>query len=107
FSDFMDRIAISIEQITILIRIGAFRFTGKNNYELLWKALFILQKPAKKNLQERLFTSSTKSFTFPEFHYSKLTKTYDELELLGFHLQHPFSVVSLKVCKSHLDSIQS
>src|SRR5699024_7692295 len=39
FSDFMDRIAISIEQITILIRIGAFRFTGKNNYELLWKAL--------------------------------------------------------------------
>ncbi len=36
--DFIDRIAISIEQLTILVRIDAFRFTKRTKTELLWHA---------------------------------------------------------------------
>ncbi|MBT8205967.1 MAG: DNA polymerase III subunit alpha, partial [Eudoraea sp.] len=36
--DFLDRVFISIEQVSILIRINAFRFTGVNKHELLWQA---------------------------------------------------------------------
>ena len=35
FTDFLDRIVISIEQLTILIKIDAFRFTRKQKPELL------------------------------------------------------------------------
>jgi len=34
--DFMKRVNISVEQLRILIRIGAFRFTEKSKKELLW-----------------------------------------------------------------------
>ena len=37
-SDFNDRIYTGIEQINILIRVGAFHFTGKSKKELLWEA---------------------------------------------------------------------
>ncbi|MGB5463219.1 MAG: DNA polymerase III subunit alpha, partial [Aureibaculum sp.] len=36
--DFIDRVPISVEQISILIKINAFRFTGRNKRELLWEA---------------------------------------------------------------------
>jgi len=36
--DFIDRVYCTIEQLSILIRINAFRDTGKDKYELLWKA---------------------------------------------------------------------
>ena len=45
--NFIDRVQISIEQISILIRVDAFRFTGKNKRELLWEAHFRLTKDQK------------------------------------------------------------
>lgn len=96
-SDFMERIPVSIEQISILINIEAFRFTGKNKYELLWESFFILQKSSNKNNQRRLFHFKSKEFRFPEFHSSKLSQMYTQLELLGFHLHHPFSLLKYKI----------
>lgn len=92
-ADFMERVPISIEQISILINIEAFRFTGKNKYELLWESFFILQKSAHQNHQKRLFHTKSREFQFPEFHSSQLSRIYTQLELLGFHLYHPFSLL--------------
>src|SRR5690349_20025082 len=36
-ADFIKRVSIAAEQLRILIRIGAFRFTGKTKKELLWE----------------------------------------------------------------------
>ena len=36
-ADFVNRVNISGEQLDILIRIDAFRFTGRNKYELMWE----------------------------------------------------------------------
>lgn len=96
-ADFLDRVPISIEQVSILINIDAFRFTGKNKYELLWAALFILQKPLTENLQQRLFRSAPREFKLPEFESAPINQAYDQLELLGFHLQHPFSLLKHKI----------
>jgi DNA polymerase-3 subunit alpha len=38
FEDFLDRVRIGVEQCTLLIRVGAFRFLGQSKKQLLWKA---------------------------------------------------------------------
>ena len=40
FDNFLKRVEISLEQLSILIRIGAFRFTGTSKKALLWEAHF-------------------------------------------------------------------
>src|SRR5690606_26422673 len=52
-SDFTERISISLEQVLILVRVGALRFTGKSQQALLWDVHFLLNKrpvKAKGNL---------------------------------------------------------
>lgn len=95
--DFIDRVKISLEQIRILIRINAFRFTGKDKHNLLWKALFILEKNKSYTNQEKLFKSQSTEFQLPTFEHSYLTDAYDQLELLGFHLIHPFKMLKSKM----------
>ena len=51
--DFIDRVSISIEQISILIKINAFRFTGINKREVLWEAHL---KISKVTFQEHVTT---------------------------------------------------
>nr|WP_311196110.1 hypothetical protein [Antarcticibacterium sp. 1MA-6-2] len=40
-----------MEQLSILLKIGAFRFTGLDKYHLLWKAHFKLNKNRLKTNQ--------------------------------------------------------
>ncbi|MFY9242447.1 MAG: DNA polymerase III subunit alpha [Polaribacter sp.] len=93
--DFLDRIAISIEQLTILIKISAFRFTKKNKPALLWQALFRLQKSKinQKSIQEKLFTPKHKTFVLPEIKTHWIEDVYDEMELIGFTIHNYFKLV--------------
>ncbi|MCE7042587.1 DNA polymerase III subunit alpha [Dyadobacter sp. CY312] len=91
-NNFLDRVAISIEQITILIRIDAFRFTGIDKKSLLWKAHFWINKTPKVP-QKQLFTAEVKDFELPVFESSLVDDAYDQIELLGFPLCSPFDLV--------------
>ena len=91
--DFIDRIYISIEQLSILLKINAFRFTGIDKHELLWKAYFKLQKNKPKTGQSLLFKSQHRDFELPEFEYSKLVEAYDQMEILGFPLCNQFELL--------------
>lgn len=93
FNDFIDRVPIGIEQTAILIRIDAFRFTGKNKRELLWEAHFKLNKEKKKYQQEALFKPAHKHFDIPKLENSYFEDAFDQLELLGFPLCHPFELI--------------
>jgi DNA polymerase III alpha subunit len=42
--DFKERVDPGLEQLKTLIRIGAFRFTGKNRKALMWEAHWLTQK---------------------------------------------------------------
>ncbi len=91
--DFIDRIYISIEQLSLLLKINAFRFTGIDKHELLWKAYFKLNKAKSKNSQALLFKPQHRDFELPEFEFSKLVEAYDQMELLGFPLCSQFELL--------------
>lgn len=93
FEDFIDRVPISVEQLAILIKIDAFRFTGIDKHHLLWKAHFKLNKSRTKTNQPLLFKPQHKDFELPELQYSFLVEAYDQMELLGFSLFNHFSLL--------------
>jgi len=98
--DFIDRIHISIEQLSLLIKIDAFRFTGIDKHELLWKAYFKLHKRKPKTNQALLFKAQHRDFELPEFEYSKLIEAYDQMELLGFPLCSHFDLLKEPISSS-------
>jgi len=92
--DFLSRVPISLEQVSILIRIGAFNFTQKSKKELLWNAHFILSKLKKTAPERTLFQQEVKEFSIPELYYHPLEDAYDEIELLGFPVtRSPFGLL--------------
>lgn len=93
-NDFADRVAIGLEQLIILIRVGAFRFTGKSKQALLWDAHFLMNKKPTQVFQSKLFKAESKSdFKIPDLYFDKRNDMLDELELLDFMLSSPFELM--------------
>jgi len=85
---------IGLEQVRILIRTGAFRFTGKSKQKLLWEAmLFLSSTRAKPVTTEDLFDTEPKDFPLPALQRTELEDAFDELELIGFPLCDPFKLL--------------
>ena len=91
--DFLDRVPISAEQLSILIRIDAFRFTGVNKHRLLWQAHLFLSKGSLPD-HPRLFPPEHRNFKIPELYSTKLEIAFTQLELLGFCLCSPFELLA-------------
>jgi len=88
--DFLERVPISIEQIAILIKINAFRFTQRNKRELLWEAHMKINKQASEEPQPQLFRAPRAHYKTPNLPHTLLEDAFDEMELLGYPLCHPF-----------------
>lgn len=97
--DFIERTNPGIEQLNILIRIGAFRFTGKNKKELLWEANFLHKKNAKHTAGKTLFKEAPVNFSLPVLRQKPLDDAIDEIELLGFPLCNIFELVDDDLAK--------
>ncbi len=82
-SDFVSRVNPGLEQIILLIRAGALRFTGKKKAVLLWEAHMMINK-SKPDLIRPLFAPPVKNFTLPDLEQDKLDDADDEIELLSF-----------------------
>ena len=93
FDDFIDRVPISIEQLSLLLKIDAFRFTGIDKHHLLWKAFFKLNHSKRKTSQQLLFKPPHRDFVLPELTHSFLIDAYDQMELLGFSLHDHFRLL--------------
>ncbi len=93
-NDFLQRISVSLEQICILIRTGAFRFTGKSKRELLWEAHFFFGKTKNPSPEKDLFNLEIRKFDLPRLEKDPLEDAYDEIELLGFPLCNPFDLLA-------------
>ena len=81
--DVIKRLPVGIEQLVLLIRLGAMRFTGKPKMHLLWEAHMLLNK-GDKVVTGRLFDIPTKKWELPRMEQSLVEAAYDEIELLGF-----------------------
>jgi len=82
--DFVSRTQIGKEQLILLIRIGAFGFTGKTKPQLLWEAHSLLNKEVAPMPTPKLFAPEQRNYQLPDLHQSQLEDAYDEIELLGF-----------------------
>lgn len=91
--DFIDRVSVGMEQMSLLIRIDAFRFTGENKRALLWKAHHKLGGSHPPQGMQPLFKLPRREFSLPRLFSSALEDAYDQIELLGFPLCNPFELL--------------
>ena len=91
--DFTDRLRIGLEQLVILIRVGAFRFTGKDKKELLWNAHLTANADKRKFIAPQLFQHRKTDYQLPNLRSTPLEDAYDEIELLQFPLCSRFSLL--------------
>ncbi|MBL0053303.1 MAG: hypothetical protein IPP29_18280 [Bacteroidetes bacterium] len=68
----------------LLIRLGAFRFTGIGKKELLWQAHLLLNKGKVTMETMPMFIPETKTYPLPTLEHHRLDDAYEETELLGF-----------------------
>ena len=94
--DFVRRVEISKEQLELLIRIGAFRFSGKNKYELMWEKNAVHNPTIKHHGTGAFFLDGSETFSLPTIEEGKYDQAFDEIELLGFPLSSPFDLLASK-----------
>ncbi|GEP94147.1 DNA polymerase III subunit alpha [Chitinophaga cymbidii] len=91
--NFVERENPAPEQLEILIRIGAFNFTGHTKKELLWNSSALLKNLPPDEWKPRLFREPSRDWTLPDLAYHRHEDAFDEIELLGFPLCSPFEVL--------------
>ncbi|WP_186756265.1 DNA polymerase III subunit alpha [Echinicola salinicaeni] len=93
--DFITRVPISLEQLLILIRIGAFRFVPKTKQALLWEAHFLLNKQKNNTPHQHLFRQvGFKEIKIPKLETNDTRQDIlDQLEILEFPLEDPFALL--------------
>lgn len=100
FSDFAHRVALGLEQLIVLIRLGAFRNFGVSKKELLWEAHLLLHNNFKPSVyKEALFEYLEPDMSLPALSFDPLEDIYDEIEFLDFTINSPF-----KLCAEPLES---
>ena len=93
-ADFIRRVPIGLDSLSRMIRIGGFRFTGASQQALLWEAHMRLG-PGKKSTRPRsLFAPEPLNHHWPVEVSGPLEQAFDQLELLGFPLEDPFSLLA-------------
>ncbi|MDO9274703.1 MAG: DNA polymerase III subunit alpha [Lutibacter sp.] len=92
--DFIERVAISLEQLSILIKINAFQFTGRNKRELLWEAYMKVNKVCLEEHVSTLFKSEKMVYNTPKLSCSSFEDAFDEIQYLGFPLCSPFDLLT-------------
>ncbi len=104
-ADFVNRVSITAEQLEILIRIGAFRFTGKSKYELMWEKNAVFNPRRRPDPGLTLFEEENPlSYQLPYLHEGEHDQAFDEIELLGFPLSSPFDLLKRDDCDDCIDA---
>ena len=91
--EFIERVNPGIEQLNKLIKIGAFRFTGKSKKELLWEANFLQKKNANHLMGNLLFIDKPVEFKLPVLPQHPLDDAFNEIDLMGFSVCNVFDLV--------------
>lgn len=90
--EFTRRVPLPIEQMRILVRVGAFAFTGKQKKAILWEIYALLHKD-KNVVSNELFEVPVKEWKLPKLTHYDIDDAFDELEILGFPLGSPFLIL--------------
>lgn len=91
-NDFIDRAKISLEQIKLLVRVGALRCCGLSKKETLWQVHFMLGAGVDRS-GAGLFQIPMKQWALPSLHHDRREDAFDEMDLIGFPLCNPFDLI--------------
>ncbi len=89
--NFINRVKISLEQIKLLVRIGALRDFGPKK-DVLWQVHFSMGAGVPKP-NNGLFEVPIKQWALPPLHHDSREDAFDEMDLLGFPLCNPFELL--------------
>ena len=98
-ADFVSRVEISSSQLDLLIRIGAFCFTGMGKCALMWEKNAVFNPKRSPGMtrgsgvQVLFEDDNLENFELPQLEESSFDQAFDEIELLGFPLCSPFDLV--------------
>ena len=93
-SEFKQRVEPGLEQLKILIQIGACRYWQKSRKALMWEAHALYGNNKKPVAQtQKLFLEAPKEYQLPSLEDSWLEIAHDERNLLGFSLCNPFHLM--------------
>ncbi|MDA3943365.1 MAG: DNA polymerase III subunit alpha [Bacteroidetes bacterium] len=95
--DFIDRLKPGMEQLILLIRAGAFAFTGQPKPGLLWESHLYRKKSHTLDQAALLFKEQARHYQLPNLDTEPLEDAYDELELMGF----PVSMTDFEMLVTH------
>ena len=95
-SDFIKRVPVSLEDMRLLIRVGAFNSINKNKKELLWEIYSLINPQKEKETSKELFEVQTPKWQLPELTSNRFDDAFDEIELLGFSLGSPIDILKDK-----------
>jgi DNA polymerase-3 subunit alpha len=97
FNDLLQRISLPLEQLLLLIRVGALRSFGVPKKELMWNAHLNFHKVlVKSETQPQLFLQEHREFVFPELSETDFEEVFEHMELLEFPLCNPFDILEEK-----------
>jgi len=92
-NDFIIRLKISLEQVKLLVRVGALRFCGLSKKEILWQVHFMLGAGVPQSGPE-IFQVPIKQWKLPALLHDAREDAFDEMDLLGFPLCSPFDLLA-------------
>ncbi|NQY10621.1 MAG: DNA polymerase III subunit alpha [Flavobacteriales bacterium] len=91
--NFIDRVRISMEQISILIKVNAFRFTERNKRELLWESHMKINKIVLDEQVVDLFKVERMQYETPKLPSDQFEDAFDEIEHIGFPMCNSFDIL--------------
>lgn len=92
-NDMVKRTQATNEQLALLIRAGALRFTGKRPEQLLWEKNYYLNPDRKKAMSLPLFEEPENESVEP-FEIDEYQDVLNEIELFGFPVtRSPFELI--------------
>ena len=84
-ANFIERVHPKLEQIKLLIQVGALAFVGYSKAKLLWEAHLLLHgTPPRQTDHPKLFQLAEPRFEIPDFGETPHQHAWDEIELMGF-----------------------
>ncbi|MDX1477829.1 MAG: DNA polymerase III subunit alpha [Saprospiraceae bacterium] len=91
--DLIRRTGITLDQVTLLIRAGALRFTDRSKKALLWDAHFMLGNTKPRIPVPELFQLDPRPNKLPPLHTARYEDAFDEMEILGLPMCSPFELL--------------
>jgi DNA polymerase-3 subunit alpha len=94
FEEFLKRTYLSIENVLLLVRIGAFRRLSTEKQQLKWRTHLFYKMNKRVEKQPELFETPNKKYDLPSLLVDELEQAFEEMELLGFPLCNPFLLLN-------------